>query len=44
MDSIELAKTLVEYSRWNRGKCVPWWNADMDDPMYKYNYLTKEEI
>lgn len=43
MDSRELAKALAEYSKWNRGKCVPWWEADRDDPMYKYHFLTEEE-
>lgn len=44
MDSKELEKALVEYSKWNRGKCVPWWEADLEDPMNKYKFLTQEEI
>ena len=44
MDSRELAKTLAEYSKWNSGKCMPWWEADRDDSMYAYHFLTQEEI
>lgn len=43
MDSRELEKSLAEYSKWNRGKCVPWWEADRDDSMYEYHFLTQEE-
>lgn len=43
MDSKELTKALVEYSKWNRGKCVPWWEIGERDSMYGYNYLTQEE-
>lgn len=43
MDSKELANSLAEYSKWNRGKCAPWWSEDLDNPMYRYSFLTKEE-
>lgn len=43
MDSRELTKTLTEYSKWNRAKCVPWWDADRENPMFRYSFLTWEE-
>lgn len=42
MDSKELEKVLVEYSRWNRAKCVPWWNTE--DCMFPNEFLKQEEI
>lgn len=44
MDSKELAITLAEYSKWNREKYVPWWDADEEDALCKYHFLTQAEI
>lgn len=44
MEYNELVGSLVKNSDGNRGKCAPWWDADRENPMYKYNYLTEEEI
>ena len=44
MDSKELANALAEYSKWNRGRCAPWWSEDLDNPMNRYSFLTKEDI
>lgn len=44
MDYRELTEALIKYSDGNRGKCVPWWEGDTESPMYKYHYLTEEEI
>lgn len=43
MDDKEMISALVKYCDGNRGKYVPWWDADMGNPMYKYNYITEEE-
>ncbi|MCM1305591.1 MAG: ankyrin repeat domain-containing protein [Butyrivibrio sp.] len=44
MDYRELTESLIKYSDGNRGKCVPWWDADRENSMYRYNYLTEEEV
>ncbi len=44
MNSGELVKLLTEYSKWNGGKCDPWWEVDRENSMYRYSFLTREEI
>lgn len=44
MDAKELTDLLLKYSSGNRGKDAPWWDADRNNPMYEYSFLTEEEV
>lgn len=44
MDCKELEGLLIKYSDANRGKYAPWWSFDREDSMYRYNYLSEEEV
>lgn len=44
MDAKELTESLLKYSTGNRGKEAPWWDVDMSNSMYRYSFLTEDEI